>query len=100
MKHALLSLVLLISSVLLLSVGIILITAVGNNIVGMTFMIGGVITLFASYLPNTWRHKKDTNPFLAIGIAFFAIGVATGNAALWAIGIIWLLVGLRGKYGP
>jgi hypothetical protein len=59
------------------------------------------ILLLALFL---WKTKgriepKDTDyrTFFIIGIAFFPIGIATGNAGLWSLGLIFMIIGAANK---
>jgi hypothetical protein len=41
--------------------------------------------------------EPDYRTFFIIGLAFFPIGIATGNPGLWAMGLVFFILGITNK---
>ncbi len=60
-------------------------------------MIAIFVVFKSRYNPNQGMREPEYRTFFIMGIAFVPIGVATGNAGFWVMGLIFLILGITNR---
>jgi len=60
-------------------------------------VLGIVFAIVAYKRRGEFRSEPDYRAFLILGISFLPIGIATENTGLWAMGLIFMILGAANR---
>jgi len=72
------------------------ITLIMIIIAGLT-LLGLVIFAIIAYRRRGERTEPNYRVFLVMGITWLPLGIATGNPGFWAMGLVFLIIGLANR---